>query len=156
MHYNTYTIHIVPFNVKYLSLFRFLIKRPKLLYHTAFSKQKHRTKSPVSGIPGAIRTRDLPLRRRMLYPAELRRHVLFILLTIFLPVKTNQKSSFQSASKHRTDFQWKSVPQKHSIINRMMECGTCALQRQEGITVVQTPFYNVLHRFHAVGVDVML
>ena len=27
-----------------------------------------------SGIPGAIRTRDLPLRRRMLYPAELRRH----------------------------------------------------------------------------------
>lgn len=27
------------------------------------------------GIPGAIRTRDLPLRRRMLYPAELRRHM---------------------------------------------------------------------------------
>ena len=27
------------------------------------------------GTPGAIRTRDLPLRRRMLYPAELRRHI---------------------------------------------------------------------------------
>ena len=28
----------------------------------------------ASGIPGAIRTRDLPLRRRTLYPAELRVH----------------------------------------------------------------------------------
>ena len=27
------------------------------------------------GIPGAIRTRDLSLRRRTLYPAELRRHM---------------------------------------------------------------------------------
>ena len=27
------------------------------------------------GTPGAIRTRDLPLRRRMLYPAELRAHI---------------------------------------------------------------------------------
>lgn len=28
---------------------------------------------PHFGVPGAIRTRGLPLRRRMLYPAELRR-----------------------------------------------------------------------------------
>ena len=28
----------------------------------------------ASGVPGAIRTRGLSLRRRMLYPAELRRH----------------------------------------------------------------------------------
>ncbi len=35
-------------------------------------------KPPVEGgfgVPGAIRTRGLSLRRRMLYPAELRRHV---------------------------------------------------------------------------------
>ena len=32
----------------------------------------------ASGIPGAIRTRGLPLRRRMLYPAELRRHTAFV------------------------------------------------------------------------------
>ena len=31
--------------------------------------------APASGIPGAIRTRDLPLRRRTLYPAELRRQI---------------------------------------------------------------------------------
>ena len=29
----------------------------------------------ISGVPGAIRTHGLPLRRRMLYPAELRRRI---------------------------------------------------------------------------------
>lgn len=37
------------------------------------------------GVPGAIRTRGLPLRRRMLYPAELRRHIYdFIIFSQFL------------------------------------------------------------------------
>ena len=34
------------------------------------------------GTPGAIRTRDLPLRRRMLYPAELRAHIIAALRSL--------------------------------------------------------------------------
>ena len=30
------------------------------------------------GVPGAIRTRGVPLRRRALYPAEVRRHIHFL------------------------------------------------------------------------------
>ena len=40
------------------------------------------------GTPGAIRTRDLPLRRRMLYPAELRKHIsgqLYYFTAVSLP-----------------------------------------------------------------------
>ena len=38
-------------------------------------------KNGLFGDPGAIRTRDVPLRRRTLYPAEVRDHVLKILIS---------------------------------------------------------------------------
>ncbi len=37
-------------------------------------KKRNERNSFLHGTPGAIRTRDLPLRRRTLYPAELRVH----------------------------------------------------------------------------------
>ena len=66
-----------------------------LLFELELTKKGHRQKpmSPQStaaplGTPGAIRTRDLPLRRRMLYPAELRKQInsLIILAQIYLYV----------------------------------------------------------------------
>ena len=43
-------------------------KTPEILDFTGLS-------GVLSGVPGAIRTHGLPLRRRMLYPAELRRRI---------------------------------------------------------------------------------
>ena len=43
-------------------------KTPESLNYTGLS-------GVISGVPGAIRTHGLPLRRRMLYPAELRRRI---------------------------------------------------------------------------------
>ena len=45
-------------------------------------KPENSTVSRLSGVPGEIRTPDLPLRRRTLYPAELRKQV------FILPLKT--------------------------------------------------------------------
>ena len=45
-------------------------KTPETLDFTGFS-------GGVFGVPEVIRTPDLPLRRRSLYPAELRRHAAF-------------------------------------------------------------------------------
>ena len=78
-------------NESFLCFFILLLKTRDLLYF--ISPQQHweaivascsnlgiwtkrtpgcRNDGPGVGTPGAIRTRDLPLRRRMLYPAELR------------------------------------------------------------------------------------
>ena len=40
------------------------------------TKKKHR-KSGANGVPGQVRTAGVPLRRRTLYPAEVRRHIKF-------------------------------------------------------------------------------
>ena len=37
------------------------------------------------GVPGAIRTRGVPLRRRALYPTEVRRHMQFLCAPLELP-----------------------------------------------------------------------
>ena len=50
------------------SLFRKNEKTPETLDFTGFS-------GGVFGVPEVIRTPDLPLRRRSLYPAELRKHL---------------------------------------------------------------------------------
>ena len=38
-------------------------------------KRKNRLNKGYNGIPDGIRTHDLPLRRRMLYPAELPKYI---------------------------------------------------------------------------------
>ena len=39
--------------------------------------------SPHYGVPEVIRTPDLPLRRRSLYPAELRKHITIVIISQF-------------------------------------------------------------------------
>ena len=39
--------------------------------------------SPHYGVPEVIRTPDLPLRRRSLYPAELRKHITIAIISQF-------------------------------------------------------------------------
>ncbi len=48
-------------------------------HHTSVNKRNNPSRGRVIsfGLPGAIRTRDLSLRRRTLYPAELRRDYVF-------------------------------------------------------------------------------
>ena len=51
-------------------------KTPETLDFTGFS-------GGVFGVPEVIRTPDLPLRRRSLYPAELRKHITENIITHF-------------------------------------------------------------------------
>lgn len=62
-----------------------LAKKIAVLAKRKFNSKKVKRRKPSKikafdvpdGTPGAIRTRDLPLRRRTLYPAELRAHIKF-------------------------------------------------------------------------------
>mgnify|MGYP000678842448 FL=1 len=51
-------------------------KTPETLDFTGFS-------GGVFGVPEVIRTPDLPLRRRSLYPAELRKHITIVIISQF-------------------------------------------------------------------------
>ena len=51
-------------------------KAPETLDFTGFS-------GGVFGVPEVIRTPDLPLRRRSLYPAELRKHITIVIISQF-------------------------------------------------------------------------
>lgn len=51
-------------------------KTPETLDFTGFS-------GGVFGVPEVIRTPDLPLRRRSLYPAELRKHTTIVIISQF-------------------------------------------------------------------------
>ena len=61
------------------------------------------------GTPGAIRTRDLPLRRRMLYPAELRRLIQIPDYSNQFPLhcqgkaREKMKSVYQNRNSYFTD-----------------------------------------------------
>ena len=55
---------------------RFRISSSNHPYEAAIKKRSH-FRLPFSGTHEGIRTSDLPLRRRSLYPAELRGHVIF-------------------------------------------------------------------------------
>ncbi len=51
-------------------------KTPETLDFTGLSGR-------VFGVPEVIRTPDLPLRRRSLYPAELRKHITIVIISQF-------------------------------------------------------------------------
>lgn len=55
------------------------VKKPKILKNKIFGR--------LASVPEAIRTPDLPLRRRLLYPAELRKHMRYYFKIIFLKSK---------------------------------------------------------------------
>ena len=60
------TLSLTKYNVLFLFYVSFPYKWKKLLIKSLIS---------IYGVSGAIRTRDRTLRRRMLYPAELRGHI---------------------------------------------------------------------------------
>ena len=81
-------------------------KTPETLDFTGFS-------GGVFGVPEVIRTPDLPLRRRSLYPAELRKHlkksIKLYLQTIAMPIAFHLKAII-IINTHRkgiiTEFTW--------------------------------------------------
>ena len=70
-------------------------------FHRERRRTKEEPKAPISGpsafcgTPGAIRTRDLPLRRRTLYPAELRKHICGAYL--FYPIRRAKSTEICAA-----------------------------------------------------------
>ena len=63
-------------NFTIFHFFRKNEKTPETLDFTGFS-------GGVFGVPEVIRTPDLPLRRRSLYPAELRKHITTVIISQF-------------------------------------------------------------------------
>lgn len=63
-------------NFTIFHFFRKNEKTPETLDFTGFS-------GGVFGVPEVIRTPDLPLRRRSLYPAELRKHITIVIISQF-------------------------------------------------------------------------
>ena len=71
--------------------------RSKVIKYFPLLERKSRPlyKQRTAGTPGAIRTRDLPLRRRTLYPAELRKHICGAYL--FYPIRRAKSTEICAA-----------------------------------------------------------
>ena len=93
-------------------LFRYLYKRilAFLIYKKARKPWFQGLWALLSGLPGAIRTRGLSLRRRTLYPTELQRHLFnFWLISWFFGTSACIKKAPKSGSSNQKEVDFRPV-----------------------------------------------